>query len=184
MLNKIREVLLDEEKGMYERYAALFALRNDGGKEAVAAIIDSLSSKSALLRHEVWQVHSCFCKFCLYWVWFVWIVDKWQGMRFTWGDVKCALEGYIKHPTWICLYLFESPNFWMPIFSVIFRLHMFWVNCKTKLLQLLYPTYLKMWMSTQWLDMKLLKLLAQLQVLQSNIIECCGLFYSQRNVMY
>jgi len=38
---------------MHERYAALFALRNDGGNEAVAAIIDSLSSKSALLRHEV-----------------------------------------------------------------------------------------------------------------------------------
>ncbi|PNX79571.1 deoxyhypusine hydroxylase-like protein [Trifolium pratense] len=38
---------------MYERYAALFALRNDGGNEAVAAIIDSLGSKSALLKHEV-----------------------------------------------------------------------------------------------------------------------------------
>ena len=48
-----REVLLDEEKGMYERYAALFALRNNGGDEAVAAIIDSLGSKSALLKHEV-----------------------------------------------------------------------------------------------------------------------------------
>ncbi|KAG5055362.1 hypothetical protein JHK85_007872 [Glycine max] len=47
------QVLLDEEKGMYERYAALFALRNDGGNEAVTAIIDSLGSKSALLRHEV-----------------------------------------------------------------------------------------------------------------------------------
>ena len=48
-----REVLLDEEKGMYERYAALFALRNNGRDEAVAAIIDSLGSKSALLKHEV-----------------------------------------------------------------------------------------------------------------------------------
>lgn len=48
-----RVVLLDEEKGMYERYAALFALRNNGGDEAVAAIIDSLGSKSALLKHEV-----------------------------------------------------------------------------------------------------------------------------------
>lgn len=50
---QLREVLLDEEKGMYERYAALFALRNNGGDEAVAAIIDSLGSKSALLKHEV-----------------------------------------------------------------------------------------------------------------------------------
>ncbi|PON69058.1 Coatomer beta subunit [Parasponia andersonii] len=31
----------------------LFALRNNGGHEAVAAIIDSLGSNSALLRHEV-----------------------------------------------------------------------------------------------------------------------------------
>lgn len=43
-----------KKQGMYERYAALFALRNDGGNEAVTAIIDSLGSKSALLRHEVW----------------------------------------------------------------------------------------------------------------------------------
>ncbi|KAK0580505.1 hypothetical protein LWI29_002753 [Acer saccharum] len=50
---KLREVLLDEEKGMYERYAALFALRNNGGEEAVSAIIDSLGAKSALLKHEV-----------------------------------------------------------------------------------------------------------------------------------
>ncbi|KAI5444597.1 hypothetical protein KIW84_013020 [Lathyrus oleraceus] len=38
---------------MYERYAALFALRNDGGNKAITAIIDSLGSKSALLKHEV-----------------------------------------------------------------------------------------------------------------------------------
>lgn len=49
-------MLLDEEKGMYERYAALFALRNHGGDEAVSAVIDSLHSKSALLKHEVCYV--------------------------------------------------------------------------------------------------------------------------------
>ncbi|KAI9078437.1 hypothetical protein K1719_039656 [Acacia pycnantha] len=52
-VDQLRKVLLEEEKGMYERYAALFALRNNGGNEVVAAIIDSLDSKSALLRHEV-----------------------------------------------------------------------------------------------------------------------------------
>lgn len=51
-----RQILLDETKGMYERYAALFALRNHGGEEAVSAIVDSLSADSALLRHEVCQV--------------------------------------------------------------------------------------------------------------------------------
>ncbi|CAH9114705.1 unnamed protein product [Cuscuta europaea] len=50
---QLREVLLCEEKGMYERYAALFALRNNGGEEAISAIIESLGATSALLRHEV-----------------------------------------------------------------------------------------------------------------------------------
>ncbi|KAF5784945.1 putative deoxyhypusine monooxygenase [Helianthus annuus] len=52
-VNELREIILNEEKGMYERYAALFGLRNHGGDEAVAAIIESLNAKSALLRHEV-----------------------------------------------------------------------------------------------------------------------------------
>ncbi|XP_071738188.1 deoxyhypusine hydroxylase isoform X2 [Rutidosis leptorrhynchoides] len=50
---ELREVILNEEKGMYERYGALFGLRNHRGDEAVAAIIESLNAKSALLRHEV-----------------------------------------------------------------------------------------------------------------------------------
>ncbi|KAL4558699.1 hypothetical protein LXL04_036900 [Taraxacum kok-saghyz] len=49
----LRELILNEEKGMYERYGALFGLRNHGGDEAVAAIVASLNAKSALLRHEV-----------------------------------------------------------------------------------------------------------------------------------
>ncbi|KAL0724719.1 hypothetical protein Bca4012_039318 [Brassica carinata] len=52
-VHQLREILMDETKGMYERYAALFALRNHGGDEAVSAIVDSLSANSALLRHEV-----------------------------------------------------------------------------------------------------------------------------------
>ncbi|XP_010262263.1 PREDICTED: deoxyhypusine hydroxylase-B-like [Nelumbo nucifera] len=52
-VDQLREVLLNEEKGMYERYGALFALRNLGGDGAISAIIDSLGAKSALLRHEV-----------------------------------------------------------------------------------------------------------------------------------
>lgn len=52
-VDQLREILLNEEKGMYDRYAALFALRNNGGDEAVSAIIDSLGANSALLRHEV-----------------------------------------------------------------------------------------------------------------------------------
>ncbi|KAI9110192.1 hypothetical protein K1719_018634 [Acacia pycnantha] len=37
-VDQLRKVLLDEEKGMYERYAALFALRNNGGNEAAEAL--------------------------------------------------------------------------------------------------------------------------------------------------
>ncbi|EPS63699.1 hypothetical protein M569_11085, partial [Genlisea aurea] len=48
-----RKILLDEHRSMYERYAALFALRNLGTEEAVAAIVDSFRASSALLKHEV-----------------------------------------------------------------------------------------------------------------------------------
>lgn len=49
---------------MYERYAALFALRNDGGDYAVSAIIEALGVKSALLRHEVCLNFNQFCLLC------------------------------------------------------------------------------------------------------------------------
>ena len=48
-----RDLLLNEQESMYERYAALFALRNDGGDATVSAIVAALGVKSALLRHEV-----------------------------------------------------------------------------------------------------------------------------------
>lgn len=44
---------MDENKSMYERYSALFALRNLGEEEAISAIVESLGANSALLRHEV-----------------------------------------------------------------------------------------------------------------------------------
>lgn len=52
-VDQLREVLLNEEKSMYERYAALFALRNQGDTAAVKLIVESLGARSALLRHEV-----------------------------------------------------------------------------------------------------------------------------------
>uniref|UniRef100_A0A0E0FEJ3 Deoxyhypusine hydroxylase n=1 Tax=Oryza meridionalis TaxID=40149 RepID=A0A0E0FEJ3_9ORYZ len=52
-VEQLRELLLNEQESMYERYAALFALRNDSGDAAVSAIIAALGIKSALLRHEV-----------------------------------------------------------------------------------------------------------------------------------
>ncbi|XP_068653103.1 deoxyhypusine hydroxylase-B isoform X2 [Aristolochia californica] len=52
-VDHLREVLLNEKNAMYERYAALFALRNHGGNGAVDAIVAALGARSALLRHEV-----------------------------------------------------------------------------------------------------------------------------------
>ncbi|KAI3449745.1 hypothetical protein Pfo_006410 [Paulownia fortunei] len=52
-VRELREILVNEDKSMYERYAALFALRNLGEEEAISAIVESLCANSALLRHEV-----------------------------------------------------------------------------------------------------------------------------------
>ncbi|EFJ53045.1 deoxyhypusine hydroxylase [Volvox carteri f. nagariensis] len=50
---ELRDVLLDEKKRMFDRYSALFALRNKGGKDAVAALGAVFGARSALLKHEV-----------------------------------------------------------------------------------------------------------------------------------
>lgn len=50
---EMRKVLLDEKEKMHLRYEALFGLRNRGGPEAVAAIVETLHCESALLKHEV-----------------------------------------------------------------------------------------------------------------------------------
>jgi deoxyhypusine monooxygenase len=63
----LRKVLLNENVPMYERYAALFGLRNHGDSEAVNAIVAALQAKSALLRHEV-------CSACLS---FIFAVRTW-----------------------------------------------------------------------------------------------------------
>ncbi|KAK6141624.1 hypothetical protein DH2020_024627 [Rehmannia glutinosa] len=57
-VQELREILLNEEKSMYERYAALFALRNLGEEEAISAIVESLGANSALLRHELLSVET------------------------------------------------------------------------------------------------------------------------------
>ena len=53
-LDKLRECFLDERAEIFERYRAMFALRNLGGTEAVKILTESFqTSKSALLKHEV-----------------------------------------------------------------------------------------------------------------------------------
>lgn len=49
----LRSCLLNDEERIFDRYRALFALRNRGGSEEVQALSASFTSDSALLKHEV-----------------------------------------------------------------------------------------------------------------------------------
>ncbi|KAK9811729.1 hypothetical protein WJX72_009172 [[Myrmecia] bisecta] len=50
---ELRATLLDEHARIFDRYRAMFALRNQGGHEAVEALGQSFGARSALLKHEV-----------------------------------------------------------------------------------------------------------------------------------
>ena len=52
-VKKLREILLDEEACLFERYRAMFSLRNLGTKEANLALAEGLLCKNALFRHEI-----------------------------------------------------------------------------------------------------------------------------------
>lgn len=51
----LRDTLCDRKKSMFERYRAMFALRNIGGADASRALCDGMEGEtdSALFRHEV-----------------------------------------------------------------------------------------------------------------------------------
>uniref|UniRef100_G3T8E8 deoxyhypusine monooxygenase n=2 Tax=Loxodonta africana TaxID=9785 RepID=G3T8E8_LOXAF len=51
-VGRLREALLDEARPLFDRYRAMFALRNTGGKEAALALAEGLRCGSALFRHE------------------------------------------------------------------------------------------------------------------------------------
>ncbi|XP_028627623.1 deoxyhypusine hydroxylase isoform X2 [Grammomys surdaster] len=55
-VGRLREALLDEGRPLFERYRAMFALRNVGGEEAALALADGLRCGSVLFRHEVGYV--------------------------------------------------------------------------------------------------------------------------------
>ncbi|KAF9161224.1 deoxyhypusine hydroxylase [Actinomortierella ambigua] len=50
---KLRKVYLDESRPLFERYRAMFALRNQCTTESVLALADGFSDSSALFRHEI-----------------------------------------------------------------------------------------------------------------------------------
>lgn len=49
----LKNILLDESLPLFERYRAMFSLRNQGSAEAALALAEGFKSKSALFRHEV-----------------------------------------------------------------------------------------------------------------------------------
>ncbi|XP_010861952.1 PREDICTED: deoxyhypusine hydroxylase isoform X2 [Bison bison bison] len=55
-LGQLREALLDEARPLFDRYRAMFALRDAGGKEAALALAEGLRCGSALFRHEIGYV--------------------------------------------------------------------------------------------------------------------------------
>eukprot|EP01121_Diplochlamys_sp_Union-15-3_P000111 TRINITY_DN1009_c0_g1_i4.p1 TRINITY_DN1009_c0_g1~~TRINITY_DN1009_c0_g1_i4.p1 ORF type:complete len:302 (+),score=48.34 TRINITY_DN1009_c0_g1_i4:55-906(+) len=52
-VKSLLEKLLNNDLTIFERYRALFALRNIGTEEAVLAIVEGFKDKSALFRHEI-----------------------------------------------------------------------------------------------------------------------------------
>ncbi|QRV92331.1 deoxyhypusine monooxygenase [Ceratobasidium sp. AG-Ba] len=52
-ISDLRETLLDTSKPLFERYRAMFALRDIGTADAVDALAAGLSDSSALFKHEI-----------------------------------------------------------------------------------------------------------------------------------
>jgi len=52
-ISEWRSVICDEDERMFLRMRALFALRNEGGPEALDALAAAFASESALLKHEI-----------------------------------------------------------------------------------------------------------------------------------
>ncbi|KAG9293189.1 hypothetical protein G9A89_010526 [Geosiphon pyriformis] len=52
-LPELRTILLDVRLPLFERYRAMFALRNIGDTQAVLALAEGLNDPSALFRHEI-----------------------------------------------------------------------------------------------------------------------------------
>ncbi len=50
---ELKEILLDTTKSLFERYRAMFSLRDDGSQEAIDALASGFEDTSALFRHEI-----------------------------------------------------------------------------------------------------------------------------------
>ncbi len=52
-VEELKAKLLNESENLFERYRAMFALRNVGTDDAILALCEGLKCKSALFRHEI-----------------------------------------------------------------------------------------------------------------------------------
>jgi len=52
-VTKLREMLLDQDLPLFDRYRAMFSLRNIGDQDSILALADGLHCSSALFRHEI-----------------------------------------------------------------------------------------------------------------------------------
>ena len=52
-VKKLRQMLLDEDVPLFDRYRAMFSLRNIGDDESILALAAGLQCSSALFRHEI-----------------------------------------------------------------------------------------------------------------------------------
>nr|NVI76163.1 nero [Cucujiformia] len=52
-INELKSLLIDEKNSLFNRYRAMFALRNIGSEEAVKALGEALKCGSALFKHEI-----------------------------------------------------------------------------------------------------------------------------------
>nr|BAN20673.1 conserved hypothetical protein [Riptortus pedestris] len=52
-INELKNILLDDNKDLFERYTAMFALRDINTTESILALCEGLFVGSALFRHEV-----------------------------------------------------------------------------------------------------------------------------------
>uniref|UniRef100_A0A1A9WF60 Deoxyhypusine hydroxylase n=1 Tax=Glossina brevipalpis TaxID=37001 RepID=A0A1A9WF60_9MUSC len=52
-VEELRTIYLDSKRSLFDRYRAMFSLRNKRSKESVLALTEGLKDNSALFRHEV-----------------------------------------------------------------------------------------------------------------------------------
>jgi deoxyhypusine monooxygenase len=54
---ELQSVLMNRDLPLFDRYKAMFALRNKGDEESVLALATGFDDDSALFRHEVGKVY-------------------------------------------------------------------------------------------------------------------------------